>query len=136
MKCPVCGIDAIVVEHKKIELDHCLKCGGVWFDAGELELLLKSAGASIRTSLADTLHLTPTKSDEKKRRCPICNHKMDKVLVGEETILIDSCPRGHGLWFDGGELQQLIAQVIKEPSGKSEMASFLSDVFQAKDATN
>ena len=40
MKCPVCRIDMIVVEHKKIELDYCVKCSGVWFDSGELELLL------------------------------------------------------------------------------------------------
>jgi Zn-finger nucleic acid-binding protein len=32
----------IIVEHERIELDYCTKCLGVWFDAGELALLLES----------------------------------------------------------------------------------------------
>ena len=39
MKCPIDKSDMIVVEHEKIELDYCLRCSGVWFDSGELELL-------------------------------------------------------------------------------------------------
>jgi Zn-finger nucleic acid-binding protein len=30
----------IVVEWARVELDHCPRCGGTWFDAGELDLLL------------------------------------------------------------------------------------------------
>ena len=61
---------------------------------------------------------------------------MKKVTIGEEPeVLIDDCPRGDGLWFDGGELQQVITQVAKLPSGKTgsqEIISFLGDVFKAK----
>ena len=39
MKCPVCKNMMIVVEHEHIELDYCPDCAGVWFDAGELDLL-------------------------------------------------------------------------------------------------
>jgi len=42
MKCPVCDSLMIVVEHEKIELDYCVNCSGVWFDAEELELLLEA----------------------------------------------------------------------------------------------
>jgi Zn-finger nucleic acid-binding protein len=44
MICPVCKNDMIVVEYRDIELDYCSNCKGVWFDSGELELLLKSQG--------------------------------------------------------------------------------------------
>ena len=40
MKCPVCRVPTYVVEFDKIELDLCPDCQGIWFDAGELELLL------------------------------------------------------------------------------------------------
>jgi len=40
--CPACKVPIIVVEHEKIELDYCTTCLGVWFDAGELALLLES----------------------------------------------------------------------------------------------
>ena len=39
MICPVCKIDMIDVEYHQIELDYCIKCHGVWFDAEELGLL-------------------------------------------------------------------------------------------------
>ncbi len=125
MKCPVCQIDMIVVEHKKIELDYCTRCSGVWFDSSELDLLLQDEGVKIS-------HFSPTPpeiaSAEKKHRCPICRKKMDKVLIGEEPkVLIDACPRQDGLWFDGGEVDQLIGQ----KAGKA-VVSFLGDVFQAR----
>ena len=44
MVCPVCRKAMIVVEYHQIELDYCTSCHGVWFDSGELELLLTSAG--------------------------------------------------------------------------------------------
>ncbi len=42
MKCPTCSNLMIVVEHEQIELDYCVNCFGVWFDAGELGLLLET----------------------------------------------------------------------------------------------
>ena len=30
----------ITLELEDVEIDHCLDCGGIWLDAGELELLL------------------------------------------------------------------------------------------------
>lgn len=130
MRCPVCQLDMIVVEYKNIELDYCTKCQGAWFDCGELELLITKAEgtSSIESNLCN---LGEAQTDEAKRKCPICRKKMRKVLVGEEPkVLIDSCPRGEGLWFDGGEIDQLLAQQTK--AEKSEMISFLNDVFQAK----
>ncbi len=135
MKCPVCKIDMIVVEHKKIELDYCVRCLGVWFDSEELELLLETMKAE-ETGLSQTSLLTPhaARPAEKKRKCPICGHKMDKVSVGKEPeVLIDSCPQGEGLWFDGGELGEVITQTVGKPSGKpgtQGILSFLGDVFR------
>jgi len=44
MICPTCREVMIVVEQDKIELDHCTNCAGVWFDAGELELMMERMG--------------------------------------------------------------------------------------------
>ena len=40
MICPACREEMIVVEYKKIELDICVACRGVWCDADALGLLL------------------------------------------------------------------------------------------------
>ena len=138
MICPVCNIDMIVVEHQKIELDYCTKCHGVWFDAGELELLLKTTKAE-KDIQVHLLALSEAQTTEEKRKCPICRRKMRKVLIGEEPkVLIDACPQQEGLWFDGGEVEQLIQQLEKRSAGKidSHIVSYFSNVFQMKDKTN
>jgi len=37
MKCPKCGMDLIEIDYKKIKIDKCSSCSGVWLDAGEME---------------------------------------------------------------------------------------------------
>ncbi len=131
MKCPVDKADMIVVEHEKIEIDHCLKCSGVWFDSGELELLaslLTSEGAGSQTSM-----LTPREVEhaEARRKCPVCGHKMDKVCLGNtRTVLVDSCPKGDGLWFDSGELHHVLGE-IEPPKTQAaqDVLSFLGSAF-------
>jgi ribosomal protein L37AE/L43A len=40
MKCPKCGSDLEEVELLGIKVDQCTQCHGIYFDKGELELLL------------------------------------------------------------------------------------------------
>jgi len=139
MICPACKNDMIVVEHDNIELDYCTNCQGVWFDSGELELLLESMSLENPNSFFDNiLHSAEANSAEKRRRCPICRQKMKKTSIGQEPeILIDVCQQGDGLWFDGGEVGQLIKQLAKKASGKQgsqqQVISFLGEAFEASD---
>jgi len=138
MICPACKSDMIVVEHHKIELDYCPGCRGVWFDSGELELLLESAGLEgLEPLLANLAGSTEDRSAEKKRRCPICVKKMKKIVVGQEPeILLDICRQGDGLWFDGEELVQLVGQLARKAEGKptpqQEIFAFLQEVFKTE----
>lgn len=134
MRCPVDKKDMIVVEHEKIELDYCLQCSGVWFDASELDLLIEALerqGAQI--TQADLLTAQKANAKEATRKCPHCGTNMNKVWMGKEPrVLIDSCQRGHGLWFDGGELHQVLCQL--EPAdkkGSKDIISFLGETFKA-----
>lgn len=106
MDCPVCKNAMITLELEDVEIDHCLDCGGIWLDAGELELLLDEPEKA--RSLLESFTVD-SKSAEVKRKCPICDKKMQKVIVGdsEPTLLIDKCRRGDGLWFDSGELHDI-----------------------------
>ena len=42
MKCPKCGHDLRDIELSGIKVDKCDSCEGMFFDAGELELLIKA----------------------------------------------------------------------------------------------
>jgi hypothetical protein len=137
MICPVCKLDMIVLEYRNIELDYCNSCKGVWFDSGELELMLKSQNLEERQTLLDgILNSDEAASSEKKRNCPICGHKMKKTAIGEQPrILIDVCRHKHGLWFDGGEVAQLIRHLGGKhpPKGdsKGQVIRFLEEVLGA-----
>ena len=136
MICPTCKSDMMVVEYNKIELDYCTNCQGVWFDSGELELLLESMNLeSQNVFLSNILSSEEDESSEKKRKCTICGQKMKKTGIGQEPgILIDVCQRGDGLWFDSSELGQLTRQLAKKPSEKTrsqqEVIAFLGEVFK------
>jgi len=139
MICPVCKQDMIVVEYRQIEIDYCFKCSGIWFDEGELELLLKT------TSLGDTglpalEGLAKEKRSHGERKCPVCRKKMKEVPLGEPAIHIDICHQGDGIWFDGGELQQLLKQVAPGPLANQEaiqqITAFLGDTFRGENPAN
>jgi uncharacterized protein len=136
MICPACKNDMIVVEYKRIELDYCPKCRGVWFDSGELELMLKSSVADYAV-LGDIRHLPEARTDEKIRKCPICRQGMTKNNIGKKPpVLIDICPRGDGLFFDGGEVNQLISGLSDNEknakAGEDHPAiGFLGEVFKS-----
>jgi len=138
MLCPACREVMIVVEQDKIELDHCTSCAGVWFDAGELELMLERKGLDRGAlSLAKIADLPDAETAEKKRRCPVCGRKMKKTHIGQEPeVLIDVCLRGDGLWFDGGEIGQIIEQCARksgtEMDSENRILCFLGDTFKAE----
>jgi len=140
MNCPVCKVDEgvmIIVEHEQIELDYCTNCAGIWFDYGELDLLLDRLDLDSSAFSMDSIMALPDKqTKESVRKCPACKKKMRKVVVGSNPeVMIDVCPRGDGIWFDGGEVQQVIRQLVDTgPGGSGEegrVISFLGEVFKA-----
>ncbi len=112
----------ITAELDNVEIDFCSECGGVWLDAGELESLLgdRSLGQQLIASFTPAAH-----SPENLRKCPICRKKMEKVLAGK-NMLLDRCPI-HGLWFDRGELTQLLEAAAFDPQGK--IVRLLKELF-------
>ena len=126
MDCPTCGNPMITLELADVEIDHCLSCGGIWLDAGELEVLMDDPQKA--KTLLDSLRQT-TVETEKPRKCPICDKKMAKSLVGQAQppLLIDTCRRGDGLWFDRGELQDVLSRAQLDP--QSRIQRLLADMF-------
>ncbi|PKL49321.1 MAG: hypothetical protein CVV39_03115 [Planctomycetes bacterium HGW-Planctomycetes-1] len=107
MDCPFCKNPMIIIELDEVETDYCADCGGIWLDAGELELLF--ADTQQTNQLIASFRQADT--DEKIHLCPICLKKMQKVLAADEkqSVIIDRCPKGHGLWFERSELAQVLA---------------------------
>ena len=124
--CPVCDTEMAVLELHGVEIDYCFSCGGIWLDSGELEELIGDEKKSDEIiQLFKDVTLT---NKEKKRPCPICGKAMKKVEVQlENPVIIDKCPKEHGIWFDKDELLKIVNSVNAE--GNDKVAGFLKDMF-------
>ena len=79
MDCPVCKGAMITLELDDVEIDHCVGCGGIWLDAGELEMLIDDVQKA--RNLFESFRVRDTHS-EKSRRCPICHKKCKRSSQG------------------------------------------------------
>ncbi len=124
MKCPACRVPMYVVEFKQIELDLCPDCGGVWFDRGELSLLLEADRP---------LETVPAAADEDPRPCPLCDKTMDKLNIGPtRRVLVDGCT-DCGMWFDRREVEDLSRDLRDNEVGiDPALGDFLNGVFPVK----
>jgi Zn-finger nucleic acid-binding protein len=116
----------VTLELAEVEIDHCIACGGIWLDSGELELLLGEPEKAAQLLNSFQIDANPS---ERPRKCPICSKKMQKIIVGsgEPTLLIDKCRRGDGLWFDRGELQDIANRAELDKDNR--IRGLLTDMF-------
>ncbi|MBX3397032.1 MAG: zf-TFIIB domain-containing protein [Phycisphaerae bacterium] len=130
--CPVCNEPMLAVELDGIEIDHCLACLGTWLDAGEVASIAERAGANPDEISGLLGHDQRISSAKSKRRCPRCTRQLRAIKLGQspDHLTIDVCPRGHGEWFDQGEIFKLVSLA---PSGVTgAVASFFAELFKSE----
>ena len=113
-QCPVDDFTLKPTEYEDVAVDVCLHCGGVWLDAGELEIIQKTQDSDFRgvprselDSLTAAEGMAQSK-DEGVRDCVSCKDPMEKCEYAfSSQVMIDRCSKGHGIWLDKGELARL-----------------------------
>jgi Zn-finger nucleic acid-binding protein len=128
--CPKCDIGLLIVNFQSIEVDYCDRCRGLWLDAGELATIMQVSSDPLER-FRDRTVKTPGSG---KHLCPRCDKSMDELTItGPATgsLTLDSCPAGHGLWFDADELQQLLAADAAD-TGAQRTIAYLNDLFGKK----
>jgi len=108
-----------LLDFKGVEVDYCERCRGIWLDQNELETLIEG---DTHDPFLHLLEQAGSPSTATRCLCPRCDAKLHEFRVN--NIVLDRCPRGHGLWFDANELQQLLTEF-----GASKTAAFLNDLF-------
>jgi Zn-finger nucleic acid-binding protein len=154
LPCPVCLImmDKAQVKGRAgvLTLDHCSRCGGVWFERGEVQALAMSQPAALWTEVAPRADLpkplchhcqSPIDRDAPKcgacgkpnvLNCPSCDQTMRRHEVN--GLVLDVCERCHGVWFDNRELSavwrlSVEAMQRRRSSGLGEAAAIGGDVL-------
>ena len=59
---------------------------------------------------------------------------MEKTYLGSNPgVIVDRCVKGHGLWFDGGELKQVLQEFKEDDSPMvNSILEFLGEAFPEK----
>lgn len=125
--CPVClGVQleklALGAEPKLV-LDYCQRCGGIWFDEGEVRRLrgLNPKALWAKVALRDAAyrmkchncHASMGRNDSRcgacgwtnTLDCPVCAKYLETVEHG--GLRLDVCRRCRGAWFDSVELSRI-----------------------------
>lgn len=125
--CPVClasGMEKVVLAGPvPLVLDHCRRCGGVWFDSGEVEQLRRRAAKQLWDQVVKPLPVSVTPChgchaplDRDAERCPACgrSNRIDCPSCHRELdrrrprgVSLDHCGGCRGVWVDHAELASL-----------------------------
>lgn len=124
MKCPKCPgkLKEITVENVKVDI--CWICEGIWFDKDELEKVLMADSKNFNLNQLGHSDMDGKEIETLRQQindqigaCPRCSdgtnlNKENYVL--NPKVEIDVCPKGHGIWLDGGEVQLLRKRTLAD----------------------
>lgn len=126
--CPVClGVKmafvTVTTPGADLVLDHCQRCGGVWFDAGEVAALRALGSETLLTRVRPRRESVRMRCrgcdafvDRDHDRCPACRHgnaldcpRCDGPMRVERVagVRLDVCDGCRGVWLDNHELNLL-----------------------------
>ena len=116
LKCPVCDIALERMDigaKSSIFIQRCHECDGFFIGQGDLAKVVDNYVSKVKAIDYHLLRfvLDHPRHEKQKglmyRRCPVCDQIMHrynyKAISG---VILDRCNE-HGVWLDGGELQQI-----------------------------
>jgi Zn-finger nucleic acid-binding protein len=106
--CPRCGSHLQAREYGNLSVEECDKCGGLFLAPTTLDRLV--AARDMPTSLRLALPKREMKRETAVRyiACPTCGKSMNRKAFGRISgVVVDVC-KSHGVWFDAGELGEVI----------------------------
>lgn len=112
MKCPACYDELREVQVGSLKVDTCPACGGVWFDAFELQKADHEEEAAGERLLQVNGRSRVVVDPSRKRECPRCvSVKLHRhFFSAKRKVQVDQCPNCAGYWLDAGELAAIRAE--------------------------
>lgn len=125
MKCPKCQSAFTKVHFEGIQIDRCMSCHGMWFDALELKDLLKKKGSE-SLDVGNERDFAKT-SQVEDYLCPKDGSRMVKMVDAKQShVWYESCATCFGLFLDATEFKELkdkslldLVRTFKTPERKA-----------------
>jgi Zn-finger nucleic acid-binding protein len=141
LPCPVClgvKMDKLRVgTGNRLEIDHCRRCGGVWFEPGEVQRLRGisqqelwrhiGTSSTLSPALCQTCHTPLNRKHDRCSSCgaqnvldcPDCNQPMSVETYN--GLRLDVCRRCQGVWFDHAELEAIWGAALDQSLQKRKL---------------
>jgi len=89
-------LKSIKITAKKLVLDQCSRCSGIWFEKNELAILLdkQPSGSSVFPELSVKLD---------RSKCPKCDDSLYQFRYPETITLANGCKQCEGIWLNSKE---------------------------------
>ncbi len=119
MKCPACFNELTELQVGNLALDACQGgCGGIWFDAFELQKADEEGEAAGEPLLHIQRDERIVVDLSRKRECPRCaDVKLHRhFFSAKRRVQVDQCPNCNGYWLDAGELALIRAEKTQATS--------------------
>ncbi len=128
MKCPACYSNLCEMQVGAVLVDVCKACGGIWFDAFELQRVDEGAEAAGERLLQIPRDPNVIVDPSRKRECPRCDGvKLHRhFFSAKRRVQIDQCPGCAGYWLDAGELAAIRAEKNAEARLEDLQEGFVS----------
>ena len=137
---------------RSLVLDYCPRCGGVWFELGEVQALRAHGSTSFWSSIARRseefrmpCHNCQAMIDRDADTCPACgwSNRLDCPTCGRKLesqmhdgLRLDACKNCKGVWFDHHELEAIWKSALNanavrvtKPSRRGVAADATTDVL-------
>ena len=103
LNCPACGGAMETITFQDIQIDRCLTCKGLWFDALEKEHLDAMRGSQS----IDVGQTAGGRSQSARINCPVCHTPMIRMTDHRHpNVHYHSCTVCFGLFFNAGEFRE------------------------------
>ena len=152
--CPVClGVrleKTRIGPHGELVLDSCGRCGGIWFELGEVQRLTRHPSQVLweRLSRRDEpfrmqCHACHAPMDRNAANCPACDWRnaigcpvCDRPMHAEvhDGLRLDVCRDCKGVWFDHVELAAIWSLALERTPRRSTRTGLASRTGDGIDA--
>lgn len=146
MNCPKCAGKLQKKDMVGVEVDVCYICEGIWFDAGELKQVIEADSKNFKYIDVGKEEFDGKEAaeyhkmlDKKRGKCPRCEDGtmlVPEEYKGKHTINVDICPKGHGIWLDGGEIAELRKRGLADLKDRMEAIKDVMKYSFSKDGFN
>jgi Zn-finger nucleic acid-binding protein len=106
--CPRCAARLQAREYAELSVDECDRCGGLFIAPAMMERIVAAHDAATGLRLALPKRAVERETVVHYIHCPVCGKLMNRQAFGRISgVVVDVC-KAHGLWFDAGELGEVI----------------------------